>query len=186
MAAPRIRRADLAAPPNLVSAARLALVVPTLIVLARGARAAALVLLAIMVATDWLDGYLARRTGRITELGKILDPVADKVAIDGVLAVLVARGEFPVWAFCLVLARDALIVAGAAGLARRRLEVPASVGVGKAALVVLAAMTVAFVADLRAVETPLLIAGTAMVVVSGVAYAGIALGRGRRTDSSTE
>jgi len=180
----RIKGADFRAAPNLVSLVRLALVAPTLALLVRGHRVAALVLLGIMVATDWLDGYLARRTGRITELGKILDPVADKLAIDGVLLVLACRGEFPVWALAVVLARDALILAGAAHVARRRLAVPASVRVGKAALVVMAAMTISFAADIRPLEAPLLIAGMALAVVSGVAYGRIAFRLGRPSSSS--
>jgi len=182
----RIARADFGAAPNLVSLVRIALVVPTLVLLAGGNRAAALVLLAVMVATDWLDGYLARKTGRITELGKVLDPVADKLAIDGVLLVLTCRGEFPLWALCVVLARDALILAGAVHVARRRLAVPSSVRVGKVALVVLAAMTIAYVADIDLLETPLLITGTALVVVSGVAYARRALDAGLPVGSSEE
>lgn len=170
---------DLLAPPNLVSEARLALVPVAIALLAAGRRSAAVWVLLAMVATDGLDGYLARRLSRVTELGKILDPVADKVAIDSVLAFLAVRGEFPAWAFGLVLARDVGIVAGALWLRRRARSIPAAIRVGKAALVVLAAMTVAYVADLEAVEPWLLAAGVVMVVASSVAYLGVAAGSRR-------
>ena len=59
-----------------------------------------------MVATDWVDGMVARRTGQVSELGKVLDPVADRLAIAAGLIALVVRGAFPVWAAALILVRD--------------------------------------------------------------------------------
>lgn len=168
---PRVLLKDALAPPNVVTIARLALVPVVIALLLSGHRAAAVVVLALSVAGDGLDGYLARRSMRVTELGKILDPVADKVAIDAVLGCLAAGREFPMWAFGLVLARDAAIVAGALFLARRAASTPQSVWVGKAALVALAAMTLAFAADARPLEAPLLVAAMALVVASGAWYA---------------
>ena len=67
------------------------------------------------MATDWVDGYVARRTGQVSELGKVLDPVADRLAIAAGLIALVVRGVFPLWAALLILVRDvAVLVAGAA------------------------------------------------------------------------
>ena len=40
-----------------------------------------IVLFGVVVATDWVDGYVARRTGQVSELGQVLDPVADRLAI---------------------------------------------------------------------------------------------------------
>jgi cardiolipin synthase (CMP-forming) len=162
---------DALAAPNVVTIARLALVPVVVALLLRGDRAAAAAVLALSLAGDGLDGYLARRSGRVTELGRILDPLADKVAIDTVLGCLTAAGEFPAWAFGLVLARDAAIVVGAAFLARRGASTPAAVWVGKAALVALAAMTLAFVAGARPLEAPLLAAAMALVLASGAWYA---------------
>ncbi len=192
----RARVADLSAPPNLATLSRLALLPVALAFLSHGRRAEAAAVLLVMVATDGLDGYLARRLGRVTELGKILDPVADKVAIDAVLVYLGVVGEFPLWALAILLVRDAGILAGAALMARRLGSVPAASAAGKAALVVLAAMTVAFAADLEILEPVFLVAGIGLAVFSGFVYLGemrVALrGRarvvpaslGRRTDGS--
>ena len=69
----------------------------------------------LVVATDWVDGTIARRTGQVSELGKVLDPVADRLAIAAGLIALVVRGAFPLWAAALILVRDvAVLVAGAA------------------------------------------------------------------------
>jgi cardiolipin synthase len=165
---------DLGALPNLLSLLRLALVPVAILLLVAGRRPAAAVVLGAMVLTDGLDGLVARRTGRITALGRILDPVADKVAIDSLLAALALRGEFPAWALALILARDAAILAGAAVIARRTARVPAAAAVGKVALVLLAAMTFAFVLDLRSVEPAFLIAGVAGAAASGIGYAAVA------------
>jgi CDP-diacylglycerol--glycerol-3-phosphate 3-phosphatidyltransferase len=182
---PRASIGDLAAPPNLLTLARLALVPVALALLVSERRTEAVIVLLIMVATDGLDGLVARRTGRVTELGKILDPVADKVAIDAILTALTVRGEFPAWALALVLARDAGILIGAAAVARRG-TVPAALWVGKVALVILAAMTVTFVADLTRLEGPLLAAGAVSVVVSGAWYAAVVGRVGRRQMGSAQ
>jgi cardiolipin synthase (CMP-forming) len=87
---------------------------------------AGLIGFAAMGATDWIDGYIARRTGQVSEIGRVLDPLADRLAIASGLIALVIRGAFPLWAALLILIRDALVLlVGAALLVGRgvRLEV---------------------------------------------------------------
>ena len=67
-------------------------------------------LFGLVVATDWVDGTIARRTGQVSELGKILDPVADRLAIAAGLIALMVRDVFPVWAGLLILVRDAAVL----------------------------------------------------------------------------
>jgi phosphatidylglycerophosphate synthase len=169
-----VRWRDLGAAPNLLSLLRLALVPVAILLRVAGRRPACAVVLGAMVLTDGLDGLIARRTGRITALGRILDPVADKVAIDSLLVTLALRGEFPAWALAVVLGRDVAILAGAALIATRTTRVPAAVSVGKVALVLLGAMTFVFVLDLEPVEPAVHVAGVAGVVASGIAYAAVA------------
>ena len=159
---------DLAAPPNVVSLARLCLVAPVLILMAGGLRVLVLI---VMFATDGLDGFLARKLDRVTELGKLLDPVADKVAVGAILLYLVISGEFPLWALLLVVARDAAIAAGGIAITRRTGVVPQAIPAGKVALVVLAAVVVVFVADLRVLEPAALVSLCVAVAGSGAAYA---------------
>jgi cardiolipin synthase len=64
----------------------------------------------VVVATDWVDGWVARRTGKVSQLGKVLDPTADRLAIAAGLIALVVRGAFPLWAALLILVRDAAIL----------------------------------------------------------------------------
>jgi cardiolipin synthase len=112
--------------PNALSFARI-LLIPAfvLLLLDHGLEAAGLLLLGFVVSTDWVDGTVARRTGQVSELGKWLDPIADRAAIAAALVTLVVRGAFPLWAALLILVRDgAILVAGAFLLARgRRIDV---------------------------------------------------------------
>ena len=68
---------------------------------------------AIAVITDLLDGFSARRLQQHTQLGYILDPVADKLALGAaVFALVLSKTPFPVWAFLVIVIRDVLIVMG--------------------------------------------------------------------------
>ncbi len=110
--------------PNLLSLTRIVLI-PVFVALIshHGTEAAGLLLLGAVVSTDWVDGYIARRTGQVSNLGKVLDPVADRLALGAALVVLVVRDAFPLWAALLVLVRDGLILlAGAALMFRFRVR----------------------------------------------------------------
>ena len=69
----------------------------------------ATVLFAVAMATDWFDGRIARRTGRTSAMGSLLDPVADKVLVLAVLIVLVGRDVFPGWMVAAIVAREFLV-----------------------------------------------------------------------------
>jgi cardiolipin synthase len=120
--------------PNLLSFVRIA-AVPAIVwsIVHRGTEGAGLLAFAVVASTDWVDGYVARRTGRVSELGKVLDPLADRLIVVAVLLALIVRGAFPAWAAALVLVRDVVVLlAGAALLAWRRVRVQVRV-VGKVA-----------------------------------------------------
>ncbi len=70
-----------------------------------------LVIFLVAAATDWLDGYVARKLDQVTELGKFLDPLVDKLLILAPLLVLIQMGRIPAWAVFLILARE-LTIAG--------------------------------------------------------------------------
>lgn len=61
--------------------------------------------------TDWLDGYVARRFNQVSDLGKFLDPLVDKLLVFAPLLVLIEWGTVPAWAVFLILARE-LTIAG--------------------------------------------------------------------------
>ena len=150
--------------PNVISAVRLACV-PLFVYLLLGAerRAQAAVLLATLGATDWVDGYIARRWHQVSTVGKVLDPVADRVVLlTGVVAILI-DGAAPLWVGVATLGREVLISLGAAAvlaLGGRRIDVSR---VGKAGTL------------LTYVAYPLFLAGDAQLgsrtVWRGVAWA---------------
>jgi CDP-diacylglycerol--glycerol-3-phosphate 3-phosphatidyltransferase len=71
----------------------------------------ALVVFLLAAGTDWLDGYLARRLDQVTDLGKFLDPLVDKLLVLAPLLSLVELGQVPAWGVFLILARE-LAIAG--------------------------------------------------------------------------
>ncbi|MGH9205293.1 MAG: CDP-alcohol phosphatidyltransferase family protein, partial [Acidimicrobiales bacterium] len=112
--------------PNLISFARLGCVpLFAWLLLGQGQRLAAAGLLAALGATDWVDGYVARRFDQVSTLGKVLDPIADRVVVGvGVLCILI-DGSAPVWFGVAVLVREALlsiVVAVLAALGAARID----------------------------------------------------------------
>lgn len=102
--------------PNAVTMARIALVPLVLAALVVGTdggpwRWVAVGAFVLAASTDRLDGWLARRLDKVTDFGKLVDPIADKLLVGGTLLVLSAIGELPWWVTVVVLARELGITA---------------------------------------------------------------------------
>ena len=113
--------------PNLISFGRLCCL-PWFVWLVFGAedRWGAALLLGVLGATDWVDGFIARRFNQVSELGKILDPTADRLLLLVALVALIIDGSLPIWIAVLALVREggvaiAALVLAAAGA--RKIEV---------------------------------------------------------------
>jgi cardiolipin synthase (CMP-forming) len=96
------------------------------LLVAREDRLAAALLLAVLGATDWVDGYLARRLGQVSEVGKILDPTVDRIMLLVAVLVIALDGAVPWWFAGATLAREGVVsvialVLGALGA--RRIDV---------------------------------------------------------------
>ncbi|MGH9063877.1 MAG: CDP-alcohol phosphatidyltransferase family protein [Acidimicrobiales bacterium] len=106
--------------PNLLSAGRLACV-PVFLWLLFGTTdsVAAASLLAFLGCTDWVDGYVARRFGQVSTVGKVLDPTADRALLAAGAIGGVVYGAVPLWVFAVVVARELLVSASALVLALR-------------------------------------------------------------------
>lgn len=108
---------------NALSLLRVILVLPIAILLlspAPGDRTIAMILIVLAVATDFFDGYFARHLQEITDTGKILDPIADKIAIAAVCVILALKGEMPVWFLVAAVVRDLCILGGGLYLKRKK------------------------------------------------------------------
>jgi len=105
-------REELLNAPNLMTLGRI-LCIPVFMALLsyenrRNSFLAALVFAAAAI-SDWLDGWLARVSNKVTTLGKFLDPLADKIIVLSALVMLVRLGRVPVWVVVIILARELLI-----------------------------------------------------------------------------
>lgn len=99
--------------PNLICLVRMALTFPIVVLLAEGRYGQTLVLFAVAAASDMLDGYLAKTFGWQSEVGKVLDPLADKLLLVSVFITLAVIGLVPVWLAVIAVLRDVVIGAGA-------------------------------------------------------------------------
>ena len=96
--------------PNTLSIIRLATVPVFVWLFVVGREEAAVILYAAGAWTDFFDGYIARRTNSVTELGKLLDPLADRVFIVALAVALVAGEVLPLWLALAIVIRDALVL----------------------------------------------------------------------------
>lgn len=99
--------------PNALTIGRMVLALPLLVALSRHSYQVAFWLALLAGATDALDGWLAKRHGWKTELGGLLDPLADKLLLTVCFLGLWLGGQLPAWFVALVIGRDVVIVAGA-------------------------------------------------------------------------
>jgi cardiolipin synthase len=98
--------------PNLICIARVALMWPIIVALKNDRPGLALVLFVIAAVSDGLDGYLAKRYGWTSDLGRTLDPLADKLLLVFVFVYATWIGLVPVWLTAVIVARDVMIGIG--------------------------------------------------------------------------
>lgn len=84
----------------------------------------------IAAATDWIDGYFARLYKSETVLGKLMDPLADKVLVTTTLVMLIPLGRVPAWLVLIIVCRE-IIITGLRGIAASSGIVVAASGLGK-------------------------------------------------------
>jgi cardiolipin synthase len=98
--------------PNAITFVRL-LCIPLFLWLLFGAheQTAAAILLAVLGATDWVDGFVARRFHQVTTLGKVLDPIADRVLVGTAVISILVYGAVPLWFGLATIAREVLVSA---------------------------------------------------------------------------
>lgn len=75
--------------------------------------------------TDALDGTIARKTGQITALGKLLDPLADKLSLLTLMGLFFSDGKIPAWVLLIIVCKEAIMVAGSAAALKKGVVVHA-------------------------------------------------------------
>ena len=89
-----------------ITLARVAMIPVFMIVLLAGFNWAALIIFAVASLTDFVDGYIARHYNQVSDFGKFLDPLADKLLVTAAMLIFVQWGRMPAWAVMIVLARE--------------------------------------------------------------------------------
>ena len=123
--------------PNLISISRIPLAAAAAFMLVRGNILLTGVFMVLATVTDWLDGAVARKTGTVSDWGKILAPAADKLAFLIMALALLHMDLVQAWILWMLVIRDGLIAAGGV-LISRKIRPPASNLWGKAATCALA------------------------------------------------
>ncbi len=166
--------------PNLLTISRVLLTPLLVILLDMDAWGAALAVFVAAMATDALDGYLARSRGLVTDFGKLMDPVADKLLIGAAFVCLAAIDRIDAWIVGLILARE-VAVSGLRLAARREgLIISANrLGKAKTALQTITVVVLIVVAPDTAWVGALVAATTTITIMSGIVYAANYLGSRR-------
>jgi len=97
---------------NCISFFRILLAAPTVFFLLHDTYPAAAGFMAFAYITDILDGYIARKSHTITEFGKAIDPIADKIYVSALVIAMVSKGLVPLWFVILVIGKDIIIMIG--------------------------------------------------------------------------
>ena len=128
------RRAKVLNLPNLITGSRFLLsgCLMFLLLLEQTPRAALVSfwVFAIAAGSDWIDGYFARKYKSITVLGKLMDPLADKVLVTTALIMLIPSGKIPAWVALIIMCRE-IVITGLRGVASSSGIVVAASGLGK-------------------------------------------------------
>ncbi len=131
----------------------------------------ALVLFAVASMTDFFDGLLARRWKQFSQLGRILDPLMDKLYVIVLMLFLAAYRGLPYWYIGLVIARDLLILLGSILVILKNKTVLESVFIGKIALVLYLLVIFCYLLNLQPYNRIALWMSVAMIPVSLLRYA---------------
>jgi len=162
---------------NLLSVARVLLIPPIYHFLWRGRGADNVIAVSLMLVaamSDVLDGIIARRTGVESSLGKILDPLADKICIGAMIILLVTLRGFPVWLVVVVIGRDLLIIVAGSLLVGNRKVVLSSNWLGKVTTHFMALLILSYTLRWEWAYSYLIAGGLFFLIASTTSY-GVAM-----------
>ncbi|MGC9336592.1 MAG: CDP-alcohol phosphatidyltransferase family protein [Candidatus Cloacimonadia bacterium] len=171
---------SLATIPNLITTLRLLILPFILILLNRGENIWAFILILFCGITDVLDGFIARVLNQITSLGKILDPVIDKIFSLAIMVFLVFERNFPLTAFIIIIIIQLFILIGSYGLISKYKIVPSSNLFGKLSVFFISIAIYLYVLNLNITANDLLMRfslqeiivflGTVLLIIAMITY----------------
>lgn len=125
-----------------------------------------LLLLVLSGFTDWLDGFIARRFNQQSQLGRILDPVVDKIYIGVIMLLLAAYKTLPYWYVLLVLFRDLLILLASIHIISRAKVISQSNKLGKYTLFSFLAVIAVYILEMESLRTIVLTISAILIPLS--------------------
>jgi cardiolipin synthase len=168
-----IKKTDFLLAPNLLAIFRILLFPFIFYFLAQESKSAlyiAILLILTAIASDVLDGYFARRLNQITDLGKILDPLADKLGLGIFVIFIIFHRGFPIWAAALLFFKDFLTLIGAIALVKRKDLFPMSNNWGKLNSWVWAITVILYIVRFNFLKEIFLFIATATVLNCTIQY----------------
>jgi CDP-diacylglycerol--glycerol-3-phosphate 3-phosphatidyltransferase len=150
-------------PSNLISLMRAFMVFPAIFALIAHLYILVASIFVVAFISDLLDGLVARRTNTVSELGKIIDPLADKIFVGLVVIAMAAYGLIPTWFLAAIIIRDMIIIAGGIWAKRKLGVVLPSNYPGKAAVLTIS------------LTLFLIMTGVPSNIIAGMEWLGIAL-----------
>lgn len=161
--------------PTVITLSRI-LIIPAFILVTTGNPLIGALIFAIASITDFFDGYLARKQKKITKLGILLDPIADKLLIISALVMLVDMAIVPAWIAIIIILREFLVTGLRIVAISRNIVIPAESG-GKiktvaqiTSILILLIDRTTFNIDLYSIGITILIIAMIIGIVSGIRY----------------
>jgi CDP-diacylglycerol--glycerol-3-phosphate 3-phosphatidyltransferase len=155
---------------NILSILRGAMGFPIALLLSRDQMAFATVLIVFAIVSDALDGMIARRTNQVTNLGKALDPIADKMCILTVLLFLIIEDIIPIQFLLFVGTRDLAIAIMSVYLMNVKGMVVGAVFSGKISIIFITATILSFIYNFNSFQQPLVYATYIALIISFMQY----------------
>jgi CDP-diacylglycerol--glycerol-3-phosphate 3-phosphatidyltransferase len=140
---------------NVISFSRVLLVIPAAYFLMAEFshhRLWAVLFILLASSTDFFDGYFARKLHQVSDTGKIIDPLADKIGVGIVAVCLLVKGDIPLWYVIVMVARDILILVGSVYIRNRKGIVPQANMAGKITVNAIALLLFLSVVQLQSLE----------------------------------
>ena len=165
-----MKKSDIFTISNLLSFLRIFLAIPIFLYIANTNTEILVVIIFVAIVTDILDGYFARKFNQITEIGKILDPLADKVCTTTAFIALTIYQDFPLWITSLIIIRDFFIILGSLFILKRdKLVTPSNIP-GKVTVFLISLLAIVYIVHLNDFFWPVTILVILSITVSAYNY----------------
>lgn len=155
---------------NIITISRLIMLPFIVLFLIEQRRIIAFIVMLVSLLSDTVDGYLARKLHQESEIGKILDPLCDKISLAVILGTLLLMNSIPLWVVIIIMARDMLILLGSFIILRRQGLVYKSNLFGKIAGFLFGALILAFTLNLKYLGTILLYIAIPIMILAFTTY----------------